>query len=72
MLGTGKSFRTARDADAVRRGCERAMLRGQATCRPEASSSRARSDARARGTRKSYTVNGNGVRYAGISEGCAS
>ena len=26
MLGTGKSFRTARDADAVRAGSERAVL----------------------------------------------
>jgi DNA replication and repair protein RecF len=65
MLGTGKSFRTAREADTVRKGCERAVLRGEAgvaagrvelVCAIERSS---------RGTRKSYTVNATPVRYAG-------
>ncbi len=65
MLGTGKSFRTAREADAVRTGCDRAVLRGVASlhggnvelvCTIERSS---------RGSRKSYVVNGTGVRYAG-------
>jgi DNA replication and repair protein RecF len=65
MLGTGKSFRTARDADAVRKGSERAVLHGRAALQVgnvELACTIERSN---RGTRKSYTVNGNGVRYAG-------
>lgn len=65
MLGTGKSFRTARDADAVRRGCERAMLRGQATLQAGSVELACTIGRSSGGTRKSYTVNGNGVRYAG-------
>jgi DNA replication and repair protein RecF len=64
MLGTGKSFRTARDADTVQQGCGRAVLHGEAallsgtvdlTCIIERAS---------RGTQKTYTVNGSAVRYA--------
>jgi DNA replication and repair protein RecF len=64
MLGTGKSFRTSRESDAVRKGCERAVLRGEAALaagRVELACTIERSS---RGTRKSYTVNGAGVRYA--------
>lgn len=64
MLGTGKSFRTSREADAIRTGCERAVVYGRAeraagsvelVCTIERSS---------RGTHKTYTANGGGVRYA--------
>lgn len=65
MLGTGKSFRTAHEADVVRTGCERAVLHGDAlsvagtvelACTIERSS---------RSGRKLYTINGTNVRYAG-------
>jgi DNA replication and repair protein RecF len=65
MLGTGKSFRTTREADTIRKGCDRARLRGegildagriQLVCAIERSSN---------GARKSYTVNDHPVRYAG-------
>ncbi len=64
MIGTGKSFRTARDADTVRDGCERAVVRGDVSVGRtslELTCSVARGHA---GTRKSYTVNGHAVRYA--------
>lgn len=65
MLGTGKSFRTAREADTVRKGCDRAVVWGEAMLhagRVELACAIERSN---RGTRKSYTVNAAGVRYAG-------
>ncbi|HZV76358.1 MAG TPA: DNA replication/repair protein RecF [Candidatus Babeliales bacterium] len=64
MLGTGKSFRTVREADTIAKDCERAVLRGEAlrnagtvelVCAIERSS---------RGALKAYTVNGRPVRYA--------
>jgi DNA replication and repair protein RecF len=65
MLGTGKSFRTAREADAIRRGSQRAVVHGEAELslgRVELACTLQRTS---RGTQKSYTVNGGGVRYAG-------
>jgi DNA replication and repair protein RecF len=65
MLGTGKSFRTTRDADTVREGFDRAVVQGRASLhgsRIELVCTVARSG---RGTRKGYTVNGHSVRYAG-------
>ncbi|MBV8345126.1 MAG: DNA replication/repair protein RecF [Candidatus Eremiobacteraeota bacterium] len=64
MLGTGKSFRTARDSDAVRAGCERAVLSGEATSRAGNVNLACAIDRGPRGTRKTYTVNASPVRYA--------
>ena len=64
MLGTGKSFRTSRDADLVREGLELAVVGGDAKVRAgivHLGCSIARSGTR---TRKTYTINGQGVRYA--------
>ncbi len=65
MLGTGKSFRTSRDGDTVRKGCERASLFGQASLQAGTVELACSVERSARGTRKSYTVNGANVRYAG-------
>jgi len=65
MLGTGKSFRTAREADAVRNGCERAVLSGKAALRSGTIDLACSIERSSQGTRKSFTVNGAGVRYAG-------
>ena len=64
MLGTGKSFRTVRDGDTVRAGCECAVLSGEATSRAGNINLACTIERGARGTRKSYTVNANAVRYA--------
>jgi DNA replication and repair protein RecF len=64
MLGTGKSFRTSRDADLVREGLELAVVGGDAKVRAgivHLGCSIARTGTR---TRKTYTINGQGVRYA--------
>lgn len=64
LLGTGKSFRTSKDADLVRRGLEVATITGLAAVRSgEVRLGCVISNA-ARGTRKIYTVNGQSVRYA--------
>jgi DNA replication and repair protein RecF len=65
MLGTGKSFRTAREVDVVRQGCERAVLRGTATLAAGTVELACAIERSSRGTRKTYTVNGHAVRYAG-------
>lgn len=63
MLGTGKSFRTSRDGDLVRAGLELAVVGG--TARIRAGSVRLGcSIAAAPRLRKTYTVNGESVRYA--------
>jgi DNA replication and repair protein RecF len=64
MLGTGKSFRTSRDGDTVRNGVELAVVRGEATLRTGQVELVCAIEKSGRGTRKSYTVNGGGVRYA--------
>jgi DNA replication and repair protein RecF len=64
MLGTGKSFRTVRDADTVRAGCERAVLSGDATSRAGTVNLACAIERGVRGTRKTYTVNSSNVRYA--------
>ncbi|MBV8067265.1 MAG: DNA replication and repair protein RecF, partial [Candidatus Eremiobacteraeota bacterium] len=64
MLGTGKSFRTARESDTVRSGCDRAILHGEATLRSGRLELACAIERVARGTRKTYTINGSGVRYA--------
>ena len=64
MLGTGKSFRTSRDADLVREGLELSVVGGDAQVRAgivHLGCTIVRSGNR---TRKTYTINGAGVRYA--------
>jgi DNA replication and repair protein RecF len=64
MLGTGKSFRTSRDIDLVRDGLELSVVGGDAQIRAgiiHLGCTIARSGNR---TRKTYTINGQGVRYA--------
>lgn len=64
MLGTGKSFRAARDREIVREGLELAVMRGIASTRSglvELACSIAQTE---RGSRKTYTINGHAVRYA--------
>ena len=65
MLGIGKSFRTSREADTVRKNCDRAALYGEATLRSGRVELACTIDARGARTRKSYTVNAHSVRYAG-------
>ena len=65
LLGTGKSFRTSRDAEIVREGLPSATVAGEARV--------AAGDVRlsctlalgATGLRKRFTVNGHAARYAG-------
>ncbi|MDE2482278.1 MAG: DNA replication/repair protein RecF [bacterium] len=64
MLGTGKSFRTNRDADLVREGLELAVVRGDAEIRAGIVHLGCTVAKSARSTRKTYTINGQGVRYA--------
>jgi DNA replication and repair protein RecF len=64
MLGTGKSFRTSRDAELVRDGVELAVVGGDARVRAgivHLGCSVAKTGSR---TRKTYAINGQGVRYA--------
>jgi len=64
MLGTGKSFRTSRDTDLVRDEVELAVVGGDASVRAgivHLGCAIAKSGNR---TRKTYTINGQGVRYA--------
>ncbi|MBV9332452.1 MAG: DNA replication/repair protein RecF [Candidatus Eremiobacteraeota bacterium] len=65
MLGTGKSFRTSRESDAIRVGCERAALHGEAVLRAGSVELACAIERSGRGTHKTYTVNGSNVRYAG-------
>lgn len=64
MLGTGKSFRTARDADTVRAGAESAVVRGEADSRAGSVNLVCTIERWNRGARKRYTVNAHGVRYS--------
>ncbi|MBV8490897.1 MAG: DNA replication/repair protein RecF [Candidatus Eremiobacteraeota bacterium] len=64
MLGTGKSFRTTKDADIVRDGLELGVVRGEARVRAGVIGLACTIAKSGRGTRKTYTVNGRGVRYA--------
>jgi len=65
MLGTGKSFRTAREGDTVRQSSERAVLHGVAATQAGRVELACAIERSSRGTHKSYTVNGTSVRYAG-------
>ncbi len=64
MLGTGKSFRTTRDADTVRIGSDLAVVRGEARVNPGAIDLACTIVKGPRGTRKTYTLNGHDVRYS--------
>ena len=59
MLGTGKSFRTARDADTIRQGFTRAVLYGEAAMRAGSVDLTCTIERGGRGTQKTYTVNGS-------------
>jgi DNA replication and repair protein RecF len=64
MLGTGKSFRTSKDADLVRDELELAVVGGDATIRAGVVHLGCTITKGGRATRKTYTINGRGVRYA--------
>lgn len=64
MLGTGKSFRTSKDADLVRDGLELAVVGGDARIRAGEIHLGCTIVKTGRATRKTYTINGRGVRYA--------
>jgi DNA replication and repair protein RecF len=64
MLGTGKSFRTSKDSDLVRDSLELAVVGGDAKIRAGIVHLGCTIAKTARATRKTYTINGRGVRYA--------
>lgn len=64
MLGTGKSFRSSRDADIVREGLDLAAVTGDAQIRAGTVHLGCTIAKTPRGSRKSYTINNAGVRYA--------
>lgn len=64
VLGTGKSFRTSRERDLVMDGLEIASVSGEAETRAGVVRLACTITASSSGLRKTYTVNGHGVRYA--------
>lgn len=64
MLGTGKSFRSSRDSDLIRDGLDLSAVSGDAVIRAGTVHLGCTVAKGVRGTRKTYTVNGAGVRYA--------
>ena len=64
MLGNGKSFRTSRDADLVREGLELSVVGGDAQVRAGIVHLGCTIVKTGNRTRKTYTINGQGVRYA--------
>ena len=64
MLGTGKSFRTSRDADAIRYAAETATIAGEGRIRAGSVNLACTIAKGHRSTRKTYTVNGRPVRYS--------
>jgi DNA replication and repair protein RecF len=64
LLGTGKSFRSGRDADLVREGIELAVVAGDAEIRAGTVKLACSIARNGRGMRKRYTINGRTVRYA--------
>ncbi len=64
LLATGKSFRTAREAEIVRSGMPSASLSGEALVRAGTVRLSCTLGLGAAGLRKVYAVNGRGVRYA--------
>jgi DNA replication and repair protein RecF len=65
LLGTGKSFRTAREGELIRDGYAAASLSGEARLRVGGVRLSCTLTAGANGTRKLYALNGKNVRYAG-------
>ncbi len=65
LLGTGKSFRTTREAEIVRGGLPLATLGGEATLAAGSVDLACTLDLGGGGLRKRFTVNGRPVRYAG-------
>jgi len=64
LLGTGKSFRTAREAEIVKNGMPSAALSGEANVAAGTVRLSCTLNLGATGLRKVYAVNGKGVRYA--------
>ncbi|HEY8321890.1 MAG TPA: DNA replication/repair protein RecF [Candidatus Baltobacteraceae bacterium] len=64
MLGTGKSFRTNRESDAIFNGGDIASVTGLAEVRAGTVRLSCSIATTPRGTRKIYTINGDNVRYA--------
>jgi DNA replication and repair protein RecF len=64
MLGTGKSFRAQREGSVIRYGCERTSITGGALLQAGAVNLGCGVVRGARGTRKTFAVNGSDVRYA--------
>jgi len=64
LLGTGKSFRTARESDIVRTGLPSATLTGEARVVAGSVRLSCTLNLGAAGLRKVYAVNGRSVRYA--------
>jgi DNA replication and repair protein RecF len=64
LLGTGKSFRTTREAEIVTAGLPLASVVGEARIKAGSVRLACTIALGAGGTRKRYTVNGQGVRYA--------
>lgn len=64
LLGTGKSFRTAREGELIRDGYASASLSGEARLRAGSVRLSCTLTASASGTRKLYALNGQSVRYA--------
>lgn len=64
LLGTGKSFRTSREADLIATGLEVASISGEAQLAHGTIRLSCTVTNTARGTRKLYTVNGESVKYA--------
>ena len=65
ILGTGRSFRTARDREVVSEGASEATIAGRARTAAGTLLLACQIQRGPAGTRKRYTVNGAGVRYAG-------
>ena len=64
LLGTGKSFRTSKEADLIKTGLEVASISGEALLAAGSVRLSCTITNTARGTRKLYTINGESVRYA--------
>jgi DNA replication and repair protein RecF len=64
MLGTGKSFRTSKEGDTIRSGLDLATVSGDARVRAGSVRLSCAIAATSRGTRKTYAINGQNVRYA--------
>ena len=64
LLGTGKSFRTSREADLIKTDLDVASISGEAVMAHGRVRLGCTITSTPRGTRKIYTVNGDSVRYA--------